>query len=498
MTHVSASPFTPVPGPIDRDSFLAQQLRYRRRVWQLAAGCALTVLLMGIPLSVVVSPLLWSAAVLAADVVNLATPAPDLGAAVFRMLDRVINAPGPVSVRAAATLSAALVVPGIAAIVGAWLLLRSLVGRAGTEGVLLGLGARPPRADDFEEHQLTNLVEEMAIAAGVPPPRLMMLDTDAANAGAVGPSHDQAVVIVSRGLLDSLDRDESEAVIAHVIASIGNGDLPASQLILTLALALAFITVLLGSPFSRRSRATLLAFGREALRRGDGAGQAAAHICAILSAGAKEIGTDEPEREGRARIRDILSLPFVTSQAAFWINRSVFLGLMTGPALAFMWRARRYLADATAVQLTRFPDALALALEQLARQDNRVAGAAWSAHLFVIGRGAGRNRPASETSDDPIDSILSFDPPLQKRIAHLRSAGATIDVPDGGRSLSPTALGVLLAIGVPLIALVVLVMTGAALVLVWVTLAIDMLFLLPVVGGAHALLRFGVPAWLGR
>ena len=109
----------------------------------------------------------------------------------------------------------------------AWLGARALFLGAGVESLLRSLGAREPRPGDLEERQLQNLVEEMAIAAGVRPPRVAILDGAAANAGAVGSGPDDATLIVSRRLLDELDRDQSQGIIAQLVGSVGNGDLRA-------------------------------------------------------------------------------------------------------------------------------------------------------------------------------------------------------------------------------------------------------------------------------
>ena len=71
-------PWRPIPGPVDRESFFAAQARNRRATWRLGAVGVLAVLLMGIPLSVVVSPLVWAAFFLLNDIVNRITPTPDL------------------------------------------------------------------------------------------------------------------------------------------------------------------------------------------------------------------------------------------------------------------------------------------------------------------------------------------------------------------------------------------------------------------------------------
>ena len=489
----AASSYPRVPGPANREDFFAQQRRYRRKTWQLTSLCALGVLLMGIPLSVVISPLVWAAATIGADLMNLVVRTPDAGSAVFQVLDRVLGTSGPTPMNAMATLSAALVLPGVLAIGAAWTGLRLLMRHDGAETVAVELGARAPSDTDFEEHQLANVVEEMAMAAGVRPPRVRLLDTQAVNAGAVGASHDDAIVLVSRGLLEQLDRDETQAVLAHVIGSIGNGDLPASLTMIQMAEALGLVSTLLGAPISRRARAAFAELARLAfVRRGDTESRRR-RLRALLALATGDAGADE-SGSGRTRLRDVLTLPFLMAQAAFWINERIFVGLAVGPPLAYMWRARRYLADATAVQLTRAPDALARALVHLAAQDDAIPGAAWCAHLFVIGRNAARGRGGSggEAGADAVGSILPFDPPLARRLDHLRAAGATIQSP-ARPPRSPAATALLVAIGGPLLALIVLLLGTVAVLLVYVALAIDMLFLLPVAGGLHVLLR-----WLAR
>src|SRR5437588_502785 len=73
----------------------------------------------------------------------------------------------------------------------------------------LTLGASEPRAGDLEERQLQNIIEEMAIAAGLRPPRVVLLDGDGANAALVGASDADATIVVSRGLLDTFTREET-------------------------------------------------------------------------------------------------------------------------------------------------------------------------------------------------------------------------------------------------------------------------------------------------
>ena len=88
---------------------------------------------------------------------------------------------------AAVVMAMVLVGPGALAVCLTWLGTRALFRRAGPDALVRALGGRAPRAGDLEEHQLGNVVEEIAIAAGVKPPRVMLLDGPIANAALSAP-----------------------------------------------------------------------------------------------------------------------------------------------------------------------------------------------------------------------------------------------------------------------------------------------------------------------
>lgn len=496
---------TRIPGPADREAFFAQQARYRRQTWRLAALCAVAIVLMGIPLSVVISPFVWALAILAADLVNLVQPFPNLFRLAIAGLQRGLGSSRPPSTADLVWLGAALVLPGIAFMGAAWTIVRGLLERSGTSGIVLALGARDPRPDVFEEKRLVDIVEEIAIAAGVAPPRVQLLEDDGANAGVFGSGREDAVIVVSRGLLGALDREETEGVIAHLVASIGNGDLRASLAILSVLETLGLVSVLLAAPLGRQARSVFVQIVKLAVRRGHA--EDAERVRELLLASAADMKDEEtPRADGKTRLRDVLKLPFMIGQAAFMINQWVYLWLLAGPLIALRWRARRYLADATAVELTRNPNGLARGLVQLASGDDAVASPAWSSHLFIVGQTAeneGRRfarlpdaRPFRATrssggrsTDNALASFVSFDPPLHRRLAHLKAAGATADLPPPPERMSPKARLILTAFAAPLFLMVFVALFVAAVGLVYVALAIYMLFLLPMVAALHVVLH---------
>src|SRR5690606_28985010 len=100
--------------------------------------------------------------------------------------------------------------------------------RGGGDAVALQLGGVPVAEDtsDFNLRRLRNVVEEVAIASGVPMPKVYVLEHEAGmNAFAAGYAPSDAVVAVTRGALDRLNRDELQGVVAHEFSHILNGDM---------------------------------------------------------------------------------------------------------------------------------------------------------------------------------------------------------------------------------------------------------------------------------
>ncbi len=195
---------------------------------------------------------------------------------------------------------------------------------AGGETVALMLGGRRinPMSKDFAERQLINVVEEMALASGVPVPPVYVLDhEDSINAFAAGHRPGDAVIGVSRGSLDYLSRDELQGVMAHEFSHILNGDM---------RLNLRLVGVLHGILL-------LAIIGYYILR-------SAGH-----SSGSNKKG-------GAAAIL-LVALGLIIIGGV-----GLFFGRLIKAAVS---RQREYLADASAVQFTRYPDGIAGALKKI-------------------------------------------------------------------------------------------------------------------------------------
>ena len=485
-------PWTPVPGPADRESFYATQARNRRTTWRLTALCLIGLLLMGIPMSAVITPLVFAALILLADLIYLLAPGLDL----LRMLGAVTLPSAPSSrsdVQAALVLAAVLIVPGAIVMALAWLGTLGLLRRAGPAALVRARGGRAPSADDVEERQLENVVAEMAIAAGVRPPRVMLLDGAAANAAAVGSSHDDAVVLVSRRLLDELDRDETQGVVGHLIGAIGNGDLRVSLAVLSLFRTIALVMTALGATLGPASRRALFRLLRVAVRRpaSEAGADEIAQVDALLAQAADTHDKDvERLSQNGTGVLDLLRFPFLLAHTAMWLCRLAFMSFVVGPLLALVWRSRRSLADSSAVQLTRNPNGVARALAALSAKGGMIPAAGWAAPLFIIGPRSGRGVPTGRATSAGAMmgdnfGLLSFDPPIGKRMDRLRRQGATV-----GLAVAPATLSRAATIGLTLLLIPLgILLVGCALTITWVTLAVDMLLLSPLVLVLHFGLR---------
>lgn len=319
------SPTGAASAPADRESFFHAQARNRRNAQLLSILCLLTALAMGIPLAALISPLLIAATVLMADIVNLIHRTPDIGGIAAAGLARALNRP-PSPAGMAGLIGLALM-PGALFMLLLWLWMRALFLRCGVGGVLLSLNARAARAADLEEQTIADVVTEMAVAAGVKPPRLALLDLEAANAAAAGSCAEDNTLVVTRGLLGFLDREEMQGVIAHLIGGVGNGDLRAAMEMLSLFQTLWMVETLMETPFGPRSRILLRRLLGQALggskRRHDSEAAMLGEMLAFADHSA-DLDQFEKTHSNRLDIRSVLLVPLMITAAAFNFTSTVF------------------------------------------------------------------------------------------------------------------------------------------------------------------------------
>jgi Zn-dependent protease with chaperone function len=273
--------------------------------------------------------------------------------------------------------------------------------RAGGGTVARSVGGRllDPATIDTLEQRLRNVVEEMAIASGVPVPEIYILDHERGiNAFAAGFTPDDAAVAVTRGCLERLNRDELQGVIAHEFSHILNGDMRLNIHLIGLVYGLLVLSII-GQGILRMS---VRSSGRSSRSDRKGGG-----VFALIALG-------------------------LILLCAGWIG--VLFGRLLQSAVS---RQREFLADASAVQFTRNPDGLAGALRKIGARGSRVRHEHSQdvAHLFFA------NGLALSWA-----GLFATHPPIEERIRALDpSWDGTFDTnppPLPGEAESPPAEGV--------------------------------------------------------
>jgi Zn-dependent protease with chaperone function len=415
--------------PAERTSFFAEQRRHRRASGRLAGVAILAVALMGVPVSLVLTPVLYGAVLIVADTYSLFRPiAPSItgpiGDAAHALADGRLSPVGFV------VLAVIVTAPGIAVMVLLWLGVRRVLG-GGVGALLLALGAREPRPGELEERQVQNVIEEMAIAAGLPAPTVRVIDSAAGNAAVVYTPDDPAIILVSRGLLDDFSREDTQAIVGHLVGSISNGDLKIACALSSVLQTFGLLIALLDAPLGGVSGRHLKRLVRLTLRRR--ADPAEADALGALLAGRlslhdeDEVVTVEPKYPA-------LWAPFVVANAAVKWTLFVFTTALVGPMLALLWRSRRYLADATAVRLTRNPEALWSALANLIQKGGMPDGSGPASYLFIVGPETvgWRRTPLAAKVDDKMgtNSLAAFHPDVGRRLRRLEAQGASSRAPE--------------------------------------------------------------------
>lgn len=237
--------------------------------------------------------------------------------------------------------------------------------------VLSMAGATPIESKD-QYPELWNIVENLSITAGLPMPKLYIINDPAPNAFATGRNQDHAVVAVTTGLLPMLNKSELEGVIAHELSHIGNKDM----LLQTIVVVLAGVVSIVSDLLLRMSH----------------------------------FGGDSEAREGKAGVI-MLALVIVASILAPLAATIVQLAVS---------RKREFLADASAVLLTRYPEGLASALKKISgyRQPLQRASNA-TAHMYIV------NPMGHALASDGHEKVSWFTklfmthPPVQERVKAL-------------------------------------------------------------------------------
>jgi len=218
-----------------------------------------------------------------------------------------------------------------------------------------------------ENPELYHIVENLCITAGLLQPKIYLINEAQPNAFATGRDQKHAIIAVTSGLLEKLDRSEIEGVISHELSHIGNRDM----LLMTVTVVLAgFIAII--SDFFRRGSL----FGGRRSRNNDGA-QGIIMIIAIV-------------------------VSILAPLAATLIRLAIS-------------RKREFLADSTGALITRYPEGLASALEKIAKDENPMPSATnATAHLYIASPFRGKQ------AINWLTKLFMTHPPIEERVKRLR------------------------------------------------------------------------------
>ena len=240
--------------------------------------------------------------------------------------------------------------------------------------------AKPASESDYAQYH--NIIDGLCIAAGMPKPRLYVVQDDAPNAFATGRNPEHAAIAVTTGLLAKMNRNELEGVLAHELSHVKNRD----TLVMTLAVTSVGVIILISDIMLR---SMFWGGGRRDRDSGGGGGTLLAILGIIL----------------------LVTAPLIAQMLQFAVSRQ-----------------REFLADADAVFITRFPDGLISALRKL-QEDQTVVGTASraTAHLWIespigtekITKQGMKNTTASGAK---LNRMFETHPPLEMRIEALQKS----------------------------------------------------------------------------
>jgi len=228
----------------------------------------------------------------------------------------------------------------------------------GDKIVLKATSAKP--ADPIKHIYLINTVEGLSIAAGIPPPKVYVIEDNEINAFACGKDPKHASIAVTTGALKNLNRAELEGVVGHEISHIKNYDIRFMTLVAVLVGLVAILSYLLLRSYwiSRRG--------------------------------------------GKGKAGLLILVGFLLA---------IFAPIVSRIVQAMISRRREFLADASSVQLTRYPDGLASALGKIAKiNQGKMRVSESISHLFI-----------SDPNRSPLDKLFATHPPVKERIKALRA-----------------------------------------------------------------------------
>jgi heat shock protein HtpX len=290
---------------------------------------------------------------------------------------------------------------GAAIVSGAGFIWGLITLSSGAEILASFAGARDANPNDLHERQLIDVVAEMAIAAGIEPPRAMVMETPALNAFASGSSPKHAMITATTGILQACTREELQAVIGHEMGHVAEYDVRYTTVVAAMAGVIVLLAHFLGN-------------------------------IAQYSLGWGNYGYGYGYRPSRSRdeggaggVRLLLTLVVVALLAIVMIVAPLASKLVQ----MAISRQREYLADVSSAKLTRNPVGLIHALQRLEASDTNIArsNSPVSALCIAAPKGAW------------FSGLFSTHPPIPDRIARLRNLGGVAMTPSEVASPPPPA-----------------------------------------------------------
>ena len=237
-----------------------------------------------------------------------------------------------------------------------------------------------------EQKQLVNVVEEMAIASGLPKPRIWIVPDEDPNAFATGRDAQSASIAVTEGLLAALSRDELQGVVAHEMAHVRNLDVRLMTLLAGMVGAVALMSDGMGRMLRSGSR---------------------------VGGGSSGRGSSSGGGKGGGNPLGLIVL-------ALWILTLIVAPVVSRILAMSVSRKREFLADATGAQFTRNPMALASALEKLAAATGATRSiTTGAAHLCIVDPSPG----LLSSRQGFLADVVASHPPIRQRIIRLQGMG---------------------------------------------------------------------------
>jgi Zn-dependent protease with chaperone function len=379
---------------------------------------------------------------------------------------------------------------------GLWWFARRILMRDTSAGLIWRTRAQLSDGADAEEQPFVNEAMKMAAAAGAPMPAVLVFEGPTINAAVIGDGPEGAGILVSRELLKTLNLEERQGVIAHLLASAINGDLAINGALLRVFYMAGIALTLLDLPFSPHARQTISLLWRYAWQSdqqsaavlGDDVGPTLSRVLqpdgleSLTIIVRRLIGEETDLRSIGSTLLLVPLFPFFLLRVATGVLYGLTSLLLLSPLAALLLRSRRKGADATAVHFTHHPDGLARALIHLYGSAHAFVQAGYSEINFIVGHDEGnapvfdrlktRIAEAITTADNfnlrlrdrtPAvanpsataqpergvaghNFVFGFHPPLGLRIASLKKSGGTVKWSDQNDYSSWIIAGVLVGV----------------------------------------------------